>query len=160
MFPLVGRTLEIARIPMLAAVITMGWAADPTVGTWTLDLARSRFVPGPPFQSETRIYEQRPDGIKVTIKIIDADGKPVTVEYPVNYDGRFYPVTGQSPADAISLTRIDDWTAESTLKHGDVEVAKARRVVSRDGKTMTITYQGTNLEGERVDWMLVYVKQQ
>jgi len=69
-------------------------AADASLGTWKLNIEKSRFDPGPAFKSETRTYQAQPMGIKVTIKTIDADGKPVVSEYPVNYDGTFYPVEG------------------------------------------------------------------
>ncbi|PWU05704.1 MAG: hypothetical protein C5B51_13900 [Terriglobia bacterium] len=140
-----------------AAVV---WAADPTIGTWKLNIAKSKFSPGPAFQSETRTYEAVPEGVKVTIRTVDAEGKAVVSEYPANYDGKFYPVTGSGgPADAIALKKINENTAESTLMHGSYVVATARRVVSDDGKRMTITYKGTDPIGRVVDYTLVYEKQ-
>jgi hypothetical protein len=145
---------------LILGAAAMVYAADATLGTWNLNVAKSKFNPGPAFKSETRIYEQRPEGIKVTIRTVDADGKSVVSEYPVNYDGKFYPVQGSGgPADAIAMTRVNDKTAESTLMHGTMVVAKARRVVSEDGKTMTITYKGSDPVGTIVDYTLVYEKQ-
>jgi hypothetical protein len=84
----------------------------------------------------------------------------VVSEYPVNYDGKFYPVEGTGgPADAIAMTRINDHTAESTLMHGTTVVAKARRVVSDDGRTMQITHKGADPAGRVVDYILFYEKQ-
>ena len=144
---------------ILGATVAV-WAADSTLGTWKLNVARSKFNPGPAFQSETRIYEATPEGVKVTIKTIEGDGKAVTIEYPANYDGKFYPVSGSGgPADAIALRRINVYQAESTLMHGTSVVATARRVVSEDGKTMTITYKGSDPIGRQVDMTLVYEKQ-
>lgn len=136
------------------------WAADPTLGTWTLNVAKSKFTPGPPFKSDTRTYTAEGNGVRVTIKTVDAQGKEVVSEYPVNYDGKFYPVTGSGgPADAIALKKINELTSETSLKHGSNIVAVARRVVSEDGKTMTVSYKGTDPTGRMVDYTLVYEKQ-
>jgi hypothetical protein len=136
------------------------WAADPTIGTWKLNLAKSKFYPGPAFRSDTRIYEEVPDGIKVTIITVDASGKTVRSEYPVNYDGKFHPVSGQGgPADAVALKRINAYVSETSLMHAGRITATARRVVSVDGKTMTVSYKGLDPEGRNVDYTLVYEKQ-
>ena len=150
-------------VAMALGARTTACAADPpdvTLGTWKLNVAKSKFIPGPPFRSETRIYAALPDGVKVTIQTVDGDGKTINTEYPVNYDGKFHHVsTSGGPADAISLTRIDAYTAENQLKHGDRVVATARRVVSKDAKIMTITYNGAGPDGEHTDFVLVYDKQ-
>jgi len=93
------------------------WAADPVLGTWNLNLAKSTYKPGPAPKSQTRIYEAHPQGVKVTIKTIDAEGKSTSIEHPVNYDGKEHPVTGSSQTDAIALEKIDEYTSEATLKH-------------------------------------------
>ncbi len=109
---------------MLALILgasAAAWAADPldtTLGTWKLNVAKSKFIPGPPFRSETRTYVALPEGVKVTIHTVDGDGKTITTEFPVNYDGKYHHITTSGgPADAISLTRIDALTAEAHLTH-------------------------------------------
>jgi hypothetical protein len=52
------------------------------------------------------------------------------------------------------LRRINEFTAESTLMHAGREIAKTTRVVSEDGKSMTITYKGLDPRGEPVDYTL------
>ena len=118
------------------------WAANPVLGTWKLDVAKSTYRPGPPPASETRVYEAAPEGVKVTIITTDANGKSVTIEHPANFDGKDYPLTGSSRADAISLKKIDDYRSEAILKHASTIIGTAKRVVSKDGKTMTVSYQG------------------
>ena len=63
------------------------WAAEPVLGTWKLNLEKSRYVPGPLPRSSIRVYEAHPDGITVTIKTVDGEGRKTSVEHPVNYDG-------------------------------------------------------------------------
>ena len=144
---------------ILGAAIAV-WAADPTIGTWRLNVAKSEFSPGPAFKSEVRTYEASPEGVKVRIRTIEADGHSVTVEYPANYDGKYYPVSGSGgPADAVALTKINDHKAALTLMHGNLIVATARRVVSKKGRIMTISYKGSDSSGRQVDMLLFYEKQ-
>ena len=57
----------LALIPLLSTSL---WSADPSIGTWKLNVRRSSFHPGPGFQSETRTYEEQKDGVKVTIRTV------------------------------------------------------------------------------------------
>ena len=94
--------------------------------------------------------------MKVIIKTVDAEGKSTVVEHPANYDGKDYPITGSTQADVIVLKQIDLYTSEAILKHADRVLATARRVVSTDGKSLTVTYQGADSGGRKVDSVAVY----
>lgn len=146
-------------IVLMLSVASCVWAADASVGTWKLNVAKSTFKPGPPPAAETRIYKAQPKGVKTTVKTTWADRKTTTVEYPANYDGKDYPVEGSRDVDAVALTRMDDFTSAATLKHAGKEIGVARRVVSPDKKTMTISYKGINTRGDLVDNVAVYDKQ-
>jgi hypothetical protein len=133
-------------------------AADPIVGTWVLDAKKSTYKPGPPPRSQTRVYRQSDGGITATVVTVAPDGKATTVEYPVNYDGRSYPVAGSPDFDSIQMTRMSDRRSESTLLHGGKTLAKAVREVSSDGTTLTITYEGTTSEGDAFKNVSLYEK--
>jgi len=133
-------------------------AADPASGTWKLNAAKSKYTPGPPPKSATVTYEETADGIKRTGKSVDAEGKTTSFEYTAKYDGKDYPVTGSDLYDTITLKRINDQTAEATLKKSGKVVSNARRVVSKDGKVMTLTMTGTNPKGEKTHNVAVYDK--
>ncbi len=155
--------MEIPRIRLsrlLAVAVILGtalWAADPTLGTWKLNLRKSKFMPGPGFKSETRTYEQQKDGIMVTIRTVDGKGRQATSAYLTTPDGVQHPVSGSGgPADAVALKRISDLTSESTLMHAGKEIAKTTRTMSEDGKSMTITYKGLNPDGEPVNYTLFF----
>jgi hypothetical protein len=144
----------LALVPVLTTTL---WAADHALGTWKLNLRKSEFHPGPAFQSETRTYEVEKDGVKVTIRTVDGRGRQATIIYLTTPDGQQHSVSGSGgPADAVALKRIDEFTAESTLIHAGKEIAKTTRVVSENGKTMTITYSGFDPEGNRVNYTLVF----
>jgi hypothetical protein len=135
-------------------------AADPTVGTWKLNTAKSKYSPGPAPKSATITYEETADGIKRMGESIDADGNKTSFEYTAKYDGKDYPVSGSDRYDAIALKRLNDHTVESTLKKSGKVVTTARRVVSKkDGKTMTLTITVTNAKGQKMKNLAVYEKQ-
>jgi hypothetical protein len=144
---------------LVLGVASSIWAADASVGTWKLNVAKSTFRPGPPPVSEIRVYKAEANGVKTTVKTMWADRTSTAVEYPANYDGKDYPVSGSRDVDAVVLTRMDDFTSAATLKHFGKEIGVARRVVSPDGKTMTISYKGINTRGDQVDNVAVYDKQ-
>ncbi|MCU1338994.1 MAG: hypothetical protein JWO19_4575 [Bryobacterales bacterium] len=147
--------LAAAVIVSTAAVV---WAADPVVGTWKLNVAKSKFSPGPAPQEETRTYEARGDGIRVTVRTIAANGHSTTVNIAANYDGKDYPVTGSSDYDAIALKRTSDRTAEGMLLHAGKLVATSTREVSPDGQVLTITYK-TSDNQDPINNRAVYDKQ-
>ena len=133
-------------------------ATDPASGTWELNLAKSKFSPGPPPKSQTRMYEVTGADVKYTLKGIDAEGKPTLVRYTAKYDGKDYPVTGSEDFDAISLKRVDAVTAQATVKKGGKVIQTSKRVVSKDGKTLTLTSTGTNAKGQAVNNVAVFDK--
>ena len=154
----IPQVVRSARFFLAVPAVTFTlWAADPTVGSWTLNVAKSRFLSGPAFRAETRTYVEQTDGVKVSIRTTEATGKVVTTEYLAAYDGQVHPVSGAGgPADAVALKKVNEYVAESILLHAGREVATTRRVVSSDLKTMTITYKGLDPRGQQVDYTLVY----
>ena len=150
--------MKIARLLGMLALGTTLSAADPAIGTWKLNVAISRYTPGPPPKSATITYEETADGIKRKGESLDAEGKATSFEYTAKYDGKEYPVTGSDLYDTITIKRINDQTAESNLKRSGKVVSNARRVVSKDGKVMTLTITGTNPQGEKMHNVAVYDK--
>jgi hypothetical protein len=132
--------------------------ADPLLGTWELNLAKSKITSEPPPKSDTRTFAQDGDAVKFTRRAIDANGKPVSTEYTAKYDGKDHPATGSPDSDTISMKRIDKFTTESTQKKGGKVVWVNKRVVSADGKTLTLTSHSTNAKGETVTNILVFDK--
>ena len=134
-------------------------AADAAMGTWKLNVSKSKYTPGPPPKSGMLKYEASEGGVKRTGETIEADGKKTGFEYTAKYDGTDYPVTGSEYFDTIAIKRIDDNTAEATLKKAGTVVRNAKRVISKNGKVMTITMSGTNDKGEEIKNVSVYDKQ-
>jgi hypothetical protein len=151
--------MRLSAVIAFCGLNSIVWAADPVLGTWKLNLEKSNYSPGPAPKNQIRIYEAVPEGIRVTIRTTLADGQSTSVQHPVNYDGKEHPIAGSSQSDAIVLQKVDDYTSEAILKHASKVIGTSRRVVSKDGKTMTVTFEGTDSRGRPVNNRAVYEKQ-
>ena len=161
----------IRRAVILGVVVTLGvvlgaslmrvsaQASDPRSGTWKLNLEKSKYDPGPAPQSNTTTIEASSDGETATTKGVNQAGTATGTQYTAQYDGKDYPMTGSQTADTVSLKRVDARTMERTDKKGEKVVATSTRVVSEDGKTMTITTKGTNPQGQATNNVTVWEKQ-
>ena len=134
-------------------------ASDPRIGTWKVNVAKSKYNPGPPPQSLTVKVEPSGQGEKVTAEFVNADGTHTTTQYTANFDGKDYPLTGSQLANTVSVKRINARTTERIDKKDGKVAQTLRRVVSQDGKTMTVTVKGTNAQGQAVNNVIVFDKQ-
>ena len=131
---------------------------DSLLGTWVLNVAKSKYTPGPPPKEQTTTFEAAGQGVKVTTKGTDSAGKPTGTTYTADYDGKDNPVTGNPDWDTVSLKRINANTIEYTRKRAGKVVQTATSVVSKDGKTRTITSTGVNAQGQKIHNVGVYDK--
>jgi hypothetical protein len=159
------RTLTLGIVVALSIVLVAdiahlsAQANDPRMGTWKLNLAKSKYSPGPAPQGLTLKVEPSGQGEKVTAEFVNADATRTTTRYTANFDGKDHPLTGSAIADTVSLKRVDARTTDRTDKKGGKVVQTLRRVVSKDGKTMTVTTKGTNAQGQAVNNVVVFDKQ-
>lgn len=157
-----GRLMEILIVIVLlgiglsASPADGSRAGDPAVGTWELNLAKSKYYPGRPPKSETRTFEISGQGVRYIARGIDARGNGQLIRCTANYDGRDYPVSGSVLAETISLKRIDAFTVTFTQKKAGKVVVSGRRVISKDRRTMTVMAQGTNAAGQPFSDYLVF----
>ena len=77
-----------------SAVALAAEAASLLTGTWNLNLAKSRFDPGPPPKSDSRTYVDSAQGVTVTVNIVTASGSTIAEHSSYAYDGKDYPITG------------------------------------------------------------------
>lgn len=134
-------------------------APDPAIGAWTLNLAKSKFNPGPAPKSQTRTYVASAEGMTWTAKGVAADGSPTFAQCTFKFDGKDYPVTGSSIYDTLSLKRINALTVAFTGKKASKITEKGTRRVSADGKVLTVSMKGTDAKGDPFDAVEVFDKQ-
>jgi hypothetical protein len=163
------RMVGITAVAALAAVFTLfgqapallGQAANPTIGTWKLNLAKSRYDPAnlAPKSTTTKI-EAVGASIKNTTTGTDSKGKAISYSYTAAYDGKDYPISGTgtpSGGDTIALKRSDPNTVDSTVKKSGKVVQTSRTLYTSTLRTITST--GTSDTGQPTHNVSVYEKQ-
>ena len=134
-------------------------AADPVIGTWKLNVAKSKFSPGPAPVAQIRSYAASPEGTTLTLRTTAAGGKETTSSLVFNEDGRPYPATGNPDFDTVSVVRVDALTAHSAQLKAGATVGTGVRTVSKDGRTLTFAQKGTHASGVKYDNVLVFDRQ-
>jgi hypothetical protein len=152
-------TMILAAAVLAVAVLATAQAKDPFLGTWRLNVAKSKYS-GPVPKSITSTYEVAGQGYKVSVKNEPASGPVQQYSYTTNLDGKDAPMTGNNPnADTVAAKRIDAHTLEIVNKKGGKVTTTQRNVVAADGKTRTITTTGTDAQGQKVNNVAVFEKQ-
>ena len=132
-------------------------AADNWLGTWKLNVAKSKFVPGPPPQSMTIKFEPAADGaITLTADGVDGEGKATHLEYAAKFDGTEVPWTGNPNADSAAPRRLDANRYENVWKKDGKVVVTVTATVSADGKTLTVIQRGKDAKGQVMDMTEVF----
>jgi hypothetical protein len=152
------RALVLTACALFAAVLVCAAAGDVFMGSWKLNEAKSKIAAGSPKNSMV-VYAASGDSIMVTIDGTDGDGKPLHASWTGKYDGKDYPVTGDSTTDMRSYTKVNDHTLSITSRKAGKVVNTVRVVISADGKTRSVTLTSTDAKGVKTTSTAVYDKQ-
>ena len=132
----------------LVAILTIAMpvlAADNWVGTWKLNLAKSKYSPGPAPKSQTTRLEGVTGGLKETGDRVNADNSTTHWVVTAKFDGKEYAVTGDPDRDVVIVKKVDDNTLEVTNKKGGKVTTSMRIVVAKDGKSRTNVVTSENV---------------
>jgi|SRR5471030_2252897 len=155
------RTL-LTRALIALAITTIGaLGADNSIGTWKLNVEKSKYTPAPmPVKNLTVTREAADGGVKQTTTGEQADGTAINASYTAKFDGKDVPVSGNAPYDTIALKQVNANTfTDARKKTGGPYQATSRLVISNGGKTMTTTTKGTNAAGKAMNSTFVFDKQ-
>jgi len=156
----VARLVALLLLPAALSMARESFAqTDAVVGKWSLNVGKSVYQPGPPPRSQVRTYSRDGDGLKVVIETVQPLGVKTLVEYTARFDGKDYPISGNSDFDTIALTRIDGWTIDATLKRRGKVMTTVRNTVSKDGRTMTVTAKGMTARGQPTSSAAIFTRQ-
>lgn len=115
---------------------------DPFIGSWALDLTRSEFIPGPGPATRNIVVTAIDNGLHFNVH--DSGGFiDEHTNYEIFFDGQDHAVDTAINVGAYSTKRVDANTIERTGKIRGMNVETATYKVSADGKTMTLTTQGS-----------------
>ena len=130
---------------------------DPFTGTWKLNVARSTMNPETASKSEIIHYRVAGDQEEFVTEAVTAKGEAEVIKYTARYDdGKAYPFTTTidgkvtNPGAMTMVRKIDTWTRERYNVRDGKPVIASRRVVSKDGKTMTLTILRVGPDGKEV----------
>ena len=151
----------VACFGLSAAVVVPGFAqTDPQVGVWKLNVAKSKYSPGPAPKSAATTIEAAGAGTKVSVDQTLPDGTRRQYNFTANYDGKDTPVIGNNPdADTVARTRINASTVQTIAKKAGQVTTTQTSEVSSDGKTRTVTTKGVNAKGQQINNVAIYERQ-
>ena len=133
--------------------------AAMVVGTWTLNPEKSQFSPGPAPRSRQITFERTATGIRFTGTTVDASGNTVQEEWTGIEDGRDFPYTGARDFDTQAIRITGKLRAQIITKRGGRIAMGGDRVLSSNGKTLTITLNGTGADGQVIKEVMVFDRQ-
>jgi lipopolysaccharide export LptBFGC system permease protein LptF len=134
------------------------FAANPQMGTWKLNEAKSKLAPGMG-KNPTVVYEEQKDKIKITVEGVDKDGKPRHGVWIGKFDGKAYPSKGNLSWNSAAYTVVNDRTNDITVMKDGKTMWTGRIEVSKDGKSRTVSVNGTDEKGKKFTSKAVYDKE-
>ena len=134
-------------------------AADPIVGTWKLNVAKSKFSPGPAPKSSTVTYTEDGEWLVMKAESVSADGNPTTRNNRYKLDGKEYPFESPTGKGTISGKKTGERRAMATVKLDGGNSYTQETVISGDGKTRTVNTNGKNGQGQAMKNTVVYERQ-
>ena len=151
-------------IMILVAAPSISWSQQDPIeklaGTWKQDFTQTRPVPSPVPQSRFHHWELAgKDKMKHVSEITEADGKKtVTDEQTDDYSGKPYPDGDEGQTTVFR--RVDENTIQQIRTGKDGHIVRfLERVISPDGKTLTVRQVGVTAEGKANQEIQVYQKQ-
>jgi hypothetical protein len=151
------RLLVFAAVVVVVASGLLLAQSNPFVGTWKLNLAKSKFISGTPPKEGMFTVQRVGDEDQITVNGTAPDGSSFSLKYEVPGKGGAGKILA-GPFDAVSGKVIDDSTRELSFMKGGKEMTHIR-IVSKDAKTARETVKGTDPQGKPVSEVLVWEKQ-
>jgi ketosteroid isomerase-like protein len=144
----IWRDILNSDLPPAPAIATS--APDPWLGTWELNVAKTRINPGPAPRSETRTYRATADGEMATYDLVESDGKRLYQESVYKLDRQHVPLLGSPHGDTQALWRTGPRSLAGEIKRDGQVLGTAIREVSEDGQTLTVEFKGRNQQGQPI----------
>jgi len=157
--------LAIGTYPLAAQkpAVKAASMSHPLEGTWKLKVAQSKLSPNQPDapKEDTMVFRVAGDHFEYTETGMQKDGKPIAEKWT------FYPNGGvvkalQSAApegESFVETVIEPGNRYLTILKDGKQIGVSHLVISRDGKSLTITDKGTDAKGKPYESVSVYNRQ-
>ena len=132
---------------------------DPVIGTWTLNVDKSKFHDGAAPKSMTRAYTAGAAGTDMKITGVAADGTAISQTATLTYDGKDCAMTGAPAYDTLSLTKVNATTVKSEMKKDGKIIGHTTRTISGKGKVLTLSTALKTAKGGTTHDVAVFDKQ-
>ena len=153
------RTLLLLNLAAVLTVTLVAQAPESIYGTWKLNVAKSKYSPGPTPKNSTKRYEPFKGGVKATQDTETAKGDKQHIEIEGAWDGKDYPGRGNPEVDTYSFKKTGERSYEIVQKKGGQVMYTAKTTVAADGKTRTVEQTGKNAKGEAVHNSMFWERQ-
>jgi hypothetical protein len=155
--------LRPSRAALAAVMLAIGAAAaderDPFVGIWELDTSLSKYESMDMPQKMLIVMQAAPQGVQYRSDTTFVDHRVSSAAYTAEYDGRPAMVTGDAGLMApVVLKRKDRYTVDAVYVRGFQTIASSHRVISADGRIMTITTSSKSAQGTDIVNIGIYHK--
>jgi len=135
--------------------------ANPLLGTWVMNVAKSKFTGTPPVKSYTLEYTDAGGGkTHAVAELVYGDGTKDRVEHTAATDGKPWPVTGYANADSIVVRKTGKRSTHFSFMKGGKEIEWGKFTISKDGMTLRGAEGGTEAGGAKYQWTEVFEKKQ
>jgi hypothetical protein len=150
--------IAVAAVALSLITTAACFAANPHVGTWKLNEAKSKLLPGMG-KNLTVVWTEMKDKMKVTVDGVDKDGKPTHSVWVGKFDEKAYPVKGNLPYNSFAYKVVNDRTYDLTAMKDGKMLWTGRSTVAADGKSRTVTLNRTDEKGKKIKGEAVYDKE-
>ncbi|HEX8697171.1 MAG TPA: hypothetical protein VF746_32425 [Longimicrobium sp.] len=117
------------------------------VGTWRLRPEASRYEHGQPPREAVYRIEREGEWLLFAARWTGADGRRLEMSFAGVADGEPHPYDDPEVADTLTVRLADARTLDTIAAKDGREVAFGRRVLSEDGRVLTVTQSGTRPDG-------------
>jgi uncharacterized protein (DUF1501 family) len=131
---------------------------SPHMGTWKLNEGKSKLPEGMG-KNTTVTYTEQKDKIKVVVDGVDKDGKQTHSVWVGKFDGKAYPLKGNVGWNSSAYKTLNDRTNEITAMKDGKTLWSGTITVAADGKSRTVTMNGTDANGKKFKGKAVYDKE-
>jgi hypothetical protein len=153
------RVFVMGLVFTFATTTAFAAGGDPVIGTWTLNLEKSKFHDNRAPKSMTRIYSAGANGTDMKATGVAADGSAISQAATFTYDGKDCAITGSPAFDTVTLKKVNGSTVKGDLKKGGAVVGHSTRTISEGGKVLTISTAMKTDKGGTTHDVAVYDRQ-
>ena len=149
-------------LPAVFGLVGSLWAADLTVGTWKLNVAKSKFVPSTESPTKELTEVKRDlgnDQVEITETGSRTDGSKISVKFTHPQKGGLITDSSTPKGQMAVATVIGPSELYETVLQNGKQIEVYHVVVSKDGKTLTVTDKGTDDKGKPFENISIFDKQ-